>query len=284
MGRFLIWRFLRNLNRFETNRAAQGVYCALIQLFPFSYDQPARQEDRPVAHALQPTDTNTLGFPQTTHFPVAPFQQGHVEPAIYTATAGRRDIGELGHAIFQENALKQALDHRIVHFPEDPYRVFPINLVGRVHQAIRQLAVCGEEHQSRGIDIQPSDGNPPVLLETWQTIKHRRPPLRILSSGNLTLRLVIDQYPAHHFRRTGHFQSLAVEFEAILNSRFLPGRHRLPVDQQAAGFHPAFNFPARTDARAGKQFLNTLWPTLARVVLGWSGWFVGAFCRHEINP
>ncbi len=134
--------------RRQVDQTAQVVHFRQFQLLPAAARDGAIQLDVAVADPHQTAHLHFLGFPQAAHFTVATFGQGDVEPLVQTLAASRLDLVELGHAVFQLHALAQALQHGFGDLAKHAHRVFTIHFVARVHQAVGQLTVGGEQQQT----------------------------------------------------------------------------------------------------------------------------------------
>jgi len=56
-----------------------------------------------------------------------------------------------------------------------PHRVFALDLVARMHEAVRELAGVGEEQETAGIEVEPADRDPVTAPNSRQMVEHRRP-------------------------------------------------------------------------------------------------------------
>ncbi|MNZ61954.1 hypothetical protein D3C78_800600 [compost metagenome] len=180
----------------QVDQAAQVVHLGQFELLPATAGDAAIQGDVTVANAHQAAHLHFLGFPQAAHFTVATLGQGDVEPLVQPFTAGRLDLVELGHAVFQLHALAQALQHGFGDLAKDAHRVFPLHFVARVHQPVGQLAVGGEQQQAGGVDVEATHRNPAGPVHLGQTIKHGGTTFRIVTGTHLPFGLVIRQHAA----------------------------------------------------------------------------------------
>ncbi len=190
--------------RRHVDQTAQVVHFRQFQLLPATTGDAAIQGDVAVAHPHQTAHLHFLGFPQAAHFTVATLGQGDVEPLVQTFTAGRFDLVELGHAIFQLHTLAQTLQHGFGDLAEHTHRVFTLHFVARVHQAVGQLTVRGEQQQTGGVDVETAYRDPAGALQLGQTIEHGGTTFRIVTGTHLPFGLVIRQHAADHlFLGTG---------------------------------------------------------------------------------
>lgn len=89
------------------------------------------------------------------HFAFVAFFQDHVIPVVGAFTTAIFNIVEFSDTIFQLHAIDQALHVRFSQHAHHAHRIFALDFITGVHQAIRQLARGGEEQQTAAIDIQP---------------------------------------------------------------------------------------------------------------------------------
>src|SRR5467141_5143226 len=134
-------------------------------LAPLSRRQIARQLDRPVAYADQAADAGADRLEQAPHLAFATLSEHHPVPAI---GAGRgalvrwSDALERGRPIVKMDASRQFFKVFRVEQALNADRVFALDLVARVHQAVGELAGIGQQQQPRAVDIQPTHRHPPA--------------------------------------------------------------------------------------------------------------------------
>src|SRR3546814_14360209 len=98
----------------------------------------------------------------TANLAVTAFHHHAVIPMVEAFTAGRLlDVGEACRAVFEHHAGLQPFDHLVVDFPTHPHRVLAVHFIGRVHEAVGQFAVGGEQQQAGGVDVGTNDIYPP---------------------------------------------------------------------------------------------------------------------------
>src|SRR5581483_3714099 len=148
-----------------------------VEHAPLPRAQVARQLDRPEADTQQPADLVSDRFPHTPHLAVATFMQddtvgsvagfgGRTGPLCPIVALRRRlyDPIEGRGAILQRNAAQEPPKRLLIGPPTHPHQVFALDAARRMHQAMRELAVGGEDEQTRGVDIQPPDHDPAAML------------------------------------------------------------------------------------------------------------------------
>ena len=161
-----------NFLALHIDHITQVVHFTLAQLYPGTNRNAGRQENTAITNPLQTAHFNFLAFPQTTHFAVTTFHNHTVVPLVGTFTVEELNVGKTRHAVFQQHAFFQALNHWLVDVATNANRVFTVNACRRVHQLVGQLTVSGEQQQTTGVDIQSTDVNPALTLGFWQVVKH----------------------------------------------------------------------------------------------------------------
>src|SRR5690606_39968223 len=78
----------------EIDRVVQQAHSLARQLMEVALLDLAGDEDRAIAHTLEPADAQTLRLPQLAHFPVAPLHQYHVIPAVGALAGIELHVGE----------------------------------------------------------------------------------------------------------------------------------------------------------------------------------------------
>src|SRR5436190_5541752 len=114
---------------------------------PLSRRQIARQLERPVAYAQQPTHSRADRLEHAAHLAVAAFLDGHAIPAVGAfarARIGRLDTLERGASVVELDAAAQSLELARAKRALHAYRIFALDAVAGVHQAIGELAVFSQ--------------------------------------------------------------------------------------------------------------------------------------------
>lgn len=163
------------------------------QYFVLSGPQAGRQKHRAESHSLEPGNLRTNGFPQPPYFPLAPFHDDHREPAVAAGRLTGDDITEAGRSIVQIDAIQKLFDLLLADRAANATQVFAVDPAGRVHHAIGQFAVGGQQQQTGSIDIEAANRNPAALCRPRQTVEHGCSSLRIASCRDLAFRLVVNE-------------------------------------------------------------------------------------------
>ena len=153
-----------------------------------------RQADRAVTYAHQTAHGQTDGFEHAPHFTIAAFVQGHVIPVIAALAAPVDEAVELGRTVFEHDTVEQLLLLLVREFAEDTHRVLALQRIARMHHAVGQVAVVGDDQQATGIEVEATDGDPATGLEARQLVEHAGTAFRIVARDDLALRLMIDEH------------------------------------------------------------------------------------------
>ncbi|MNN46761.1 hypothetical protein D3C81_1611570 [compost metagenome] len=111
----------------------------LFHFFPATALEVFRQGQQTVAGTDQARYGQADRFKHTTHFAVTTFTDGHAVPFVDAFTTAIGDFGELRQAVFQLYAGQQFLAHALFQLTQRTDRVFAIDTVARMHQAVRQI-------------------------------------------------------------------------------------------------------------------------------------------------
>ena len=196
--------------------------------------EPGWQPDLAKPHPHQTGHGEANGFKHLAHFTVAAFAQHHVVPLVGALAAALVDgikfrrpcirrfiffvvavsvgVGVVGNG----HAFKQALGLFFGQFTQHPHRVFPLDFITRMHQAVGQLAAGGENQQPGGVDVETANRHPFAVFDTRQIVENSDAVARIIGGDNLAIRLVVEhdarqrlvkfqlhQMPVNHHRITG---------------------------------------------------------------------------------
>lgn len=139
--------------------------------------------------------------------------------------------------VFQFYAFAQLSELVFSDFAQHAHRVFAFDLAGGMHKPLGQFAICGEEQQTRSIEIQASNRNPTAGFQFRQAGKHGRATLRVLAGHNFT-----DTFTINNGLRFwgGKTQSTTIKADAISAGDLLPEFSLLAVDLQTPGANPFF--------------------------------------------
>jgi hypothetical protein len=179
------------------------------------------------------------GFEHPAHLPVAPLANRHQQQtvAVGSSLVEQHDVGGQRPLAVKWNAFPQPIDGRLVRHPRHLRLVGAIHLVPRVRQRRGEVAVIGEEEQSFGVVVEPSD-RIDVLAYAAQQIDHGRTALGIRPRGHVSGRLV-EQDVAMAF---GGFHPASVDANVVngrvgLDAHFA---HGLTVDRHASFGNQSF--------------------------------------------
>ncbi|MNO92196.1 hypothetical protein D3C76_837630 [compost metagenome] len=176
---------------------------------------------------------------------------------VETFTAWRLlDVGELGRAVFKDNASLQTLDHLVIDFTTHTYRIFTVHFVGRVHQAVGQLTVGGEHQQTGGVDVQTTDVDPAAFFRARHLVEHGRTAFRVNAGADLAVGLVVHDHAADRLGSLFALDHLAIDGDGVVHVDALAKGGVFAVDLDAAVADPGFHVTARADADTGEDFLQ----------------------------
>ncbi len=194
---------------------------ALIEQAPLAGAKIARQLDRPVADAQQPADLVADGFPHAAHFPVAAFVE-------HQAIGGVTGSGFASGEGSSTDAIECRQDHLpgerragacgSYRRPADPVRRtrYSRSMLARgMHEAMGEIAIGGEEEQTRGVDIQSAHHDPAAELRRRQPLEDRGTALRVPARGHFAERLVIEQHLVPVGLRRAELQPAAIQADFI---------------------------------------------------------------------
>src|SRR5581483_300195 len=128
---------------------------------PLSRRQIARQLERPVAYAQEPAHARADGLEHAPHLAVAAFLEGDAIPAVGAfarARIGRLDALEGGAPVGELDAAAQPLELARAQRTLHAHRIFALDAVARMHQAVGELTVLRQQQQPGTIDVEPADG------------------------------------------------------------------------------------------------------------------------------
>ena len=173
--------------------------------------------------------------------------------------AGRfLDVGELGRTILEHHAILEVLQHFLGDFATYTHCVFAVHLIGRMHQAVGQLTVSGEQQQASGVDIEATDIDPAAFFGARQTIEYGGAAFRVITGADLAIRLVVDQHAAN---RAGDFFALeqtAIKSDGVIGIDALAQGRSSAVDLDPTFGDPGLDLAARGQPKAGQDFLQFL--------------------------
>ena len=118
-----------------------------------------------------------------------------MKPAVGPLAACRDESLEAGHAIIQFYATQEPLQRSIIDGTQYADRIFTFDFARRVHEAVGQLAIVGDEEQTLGVDIEPADGDPAATGGPGQLGEDDRSTFRITTGDDLTDWFMVEQHP-----------------------------------------------------------------------------------------
>ncbi|MCY1227991.1 hypothetical protein D9M72_402840 [compost metagenome] len=176
------------------------------------------------------------------------------------AIAARRflNVGELRRTILQHHATLEVLEHFLGDLTTHTHRVLAVHLVGRVHQAVGQLTVGGEQQQAGGVDVQAADVDPAADLRARQTLENGRTAFRIIAGADFAFRLVVDQHATNVFSFLFALEQTAVDADGVMAVDALAESGGFAVDLHPAFADPGLDIAARSQPHAGQDLLQLL--------------------------
>ena len=78
--------------------------------------------------------------------------------------SGRLNVAEPGQAILQFDTFFENAELLVCGPAMNTASVLPVNTTGRVHHLVGQFAVCGQQQQTRSVNIQPANSNPATII------------------------------------------------------------------------------------------------------------------------
>ena len=122
--------------------------------------------------ADQPPHRMPDGVQHAPQLALATLVQHHAQPGAAAIAAQQLRLGGRGRAIVQLDALAQAGQRRVVRDALDERLVGLVDAVAGVRQAVRQLAVGGEQQQPLAVAVEPPDV-PQAGRRVVEQVEHR---------------------------------------------------------------------------------------------------------------
>jgi len=232
-----------------------------IEFDPPAADQSGRQTDRTKADPNQPRDDQTHCLEDPAHFAVASFADDDAIPVVGPVASHIFKRQEVRRAIFERHAGEQLFSRLVVDSTEDAHRIFAFPAKPRMHQQIGQFTRGGKHQQAFGIEVEASDGDPALTLESGQSLKHRGPLTGVIAAADFTRRLVIKQDFRRRFLHTT-VERAAVDPDLIGRTDALADISRLAVDRDPPCNDEFFHFTTRADTGISQQLVQ-----LGRIVI-----------------
>ena len=232
-----------------------------FQLFPTAAFQAAWQRHRAVTGADQARHGQADRLEHAPYFAVAAFADDHAIPLVDTLATAVGNFRELRNAVFQFDAGQQFLAHAFAEFTQRAHRVFAIDAVTRVHQAVGQVARGRKQQQALGIEVEPAHRQPLARLHRRQTVEHRWPAIRIVMTDDLASRLMVHQH-ARRLLADAALDQFTIDPHMVGRQDALANMGRLAIHRDPAGHDQVFHVAARTEARFGQHLVQ-----LGRIVV-----------------
>jgi hypothetical protein len=148
--------------------------------------------------------------------------------------------------------------------PEDPHRVFPLDLVARMGHAVGELARGGQYQQAAGVEIEPPHCEPLAAAQPGKLVENAGPPAGVVVAHDLAFRLVVQQHPRRHGLARA-CQRAPVDLDDIARPYSRPDDGGLSVHGDAPALHQRFHLAARSQAGLRQRLVQLDGPA------GWSG-------------
>ncbi len=241
----------------QVNGAVQTGDLARIQGPVVAAAQSFVQGDRAEGNPNQAADRQPNGFEKASYLAIPTPPQRDSIPYVATATAGRLQRFEAGLLTIQRHPAGQLAQLRSRRLAAEPHRVAARDAITGMHQAVSKLAVCGQQEQAGGGDIQPSNADPAPLPRGWQRIENRGSARLIAARGHLPGRLVIEQVLVPP-RLSVQPDGAPIQTNLALRPDPNTERRQLPIHGDSTQLNPALDFPARAVAAGGERLLQSV--------------------------
>jgi hypothetical protein len=170
--------------------------------------------------------------------------------------------------VLERYALQKLLDDGSGRPPSDTYQILALDLARRMHEAMSQLAVRGEQQQAGSVDVQAADGDPSPKARRRQSLENSGTALGVTTRRHLTNGFVIEEQLARHRRPRGiEVELAAIEADLVLRTRAIAKLRGPSRDRDASAPDPLFYASARAQPGGCQQFLQSghakvprLWP------------------------
>jgi hypothetical protein len=169
--------------------------------------------------------------------------QRAIEPAIGALTARSGNPVKPQHLAVDFNAGQHGGEDFGFGGAEHAHRVTPRNLIARMGEAMRELAVIGEQHEATGREVQPTHHHP-APRGGGQQLKNSRAPFRVVAGTHHIGRLVHTNHPPGASGSGLGVARLAVDRDAVADINALAQYGGLVVHGDATGAHQRLDFAA----------------------------------------
>jgi hypothetical protein len=215
--------------------------------------QTRGKRHRTEAHADEATDRVSHCLEEPSHDAAPTLAQYHAIPSVRPGTTRALQGLETTLAVFEFDSVLQACSLFLSDLSVRAHGVLPFERETGMSEAVGKVTRRGEEEQPTGIEIQPADVQPPPGSRRRQVVKHAGASLRIVSTHDLALGLVVDQ---HSRQRGAPLTKLPpVETHPIAGSNAGPEHGRCAVDGQAACPDKVLHFATRTEPNRREDLL-----------------------------
>tara|TARA_A100001388_G_scaffold270211_1_gene247473 strand:- start:44 stop:445 length:402 start_codon:yes stop_codon:yes gene_type:complete len=119
-----------------------------------------------------------------------------------------------------------------------------------------EFSISRKQEQSRGIDIQAPHRYPTTAAQTGQSLKHRRPSLRIISRTDLANGLVKEQESCGRGRCDYSRDQPTIHLNAGGAFYLLPNLCKAAINGNATITDPALYLTPGPESHSGKDLLN----------------------------
>lgn len=193
---------------------------------------------------------------QPANFPIAAFVQTDPQPRMATLRVTRLDPIEARGSILELDTLSKLIENRHAGRSPQTHAVLAFDLARGMHQPVRELAVVGEQQQSRGVHVESADDDPSTPVGRRQSFEHGRAILRITARGHFADGLVIDQ-DLGSGRAPVQVERFPVEADLVVDRPAISEARDLAVDRDPSGADPLLDAAARSVPRTCEKLLQS---------------------------
>jgi hypothetical protein len=220
------------------------------QLAPDSGLNPGHAE-RAEAHTAQALDRDADFIHHPAYQVIDPLTNDDFDDEPFSRFAGDANLFRDDPLALDRDPVTKALEGGVGRSHQSEDVILLVEAVARMHDAIRDVAIVGQEQQALGVAVEPADGIDP--LGNRHQIHYRAAVALILGGGDVAARFV-EQDVAWPLR----LEQLAVDANSRASRIGLGAElgHDGAVDADAAGANQLFGGTARTDASRGEDSLQ----------------------------
>ena len=234
---------------FQVDRLKQRRQFARCQVAPGT-DRQVREAERSDTHPPQPFDRNPGRVHHIAHQMVRPFMDHHSEDETLRRLTQNPKLLRNHAMSIDDDPIAYSLQDRVGGPGQRQNVVLLVKLIARVHDAVRDVAVVGQQQETFGVAIEAADRVDP--LRDPDDIHHGAAIPLILGRRDVSARLVEDQVP--RTLRPEEF-SVNLDLGAVgigLRAEFGDDS---TIDRHPPGRDQRFRRPARSDAACGENAL-----------------------------